>query len=290
MMIMISPLSTSTVAVSIQSAAAKVLEPKKESSILRSSAGVSIPVPPRCAAPAAIRPVTISTNPFRKTQLHGASSRSCRAPTPPPPPRLALQSQWNGACFLRWWKEARGIGNLVLQHTENRLSNFSSVSVPWSHQATGRPTIRPSVRPSVRFSDRPFLLVSSLSLFLLAGTVKVWVPPRGLTPPLFPSLSLLSSWHAFRTQSQLYLLLLHTEFEAEAAASYLPRLGEWVQYRQQRRTGTTASLAQKNYDRHLAPELSAWSSAATGLKNSAYQTAQRVKNGFKAKHHMMHSV
>ena len=21
------------------------------------------------------------------------------------------QSQWNGACFLRWWKEARGIGN-----------------------------------------------------------------------------------------------------------------------------------------------------------------------------------
>ena len=155
MMIMISPLSTSTVAVSIQSAAAKVLEPKKESSILRSSAGVStsaaamlLRLSPPCAAaapPAAIRPVTISTNPFRKTQLHGAS-RSCRAPTP----RLALQSQWNGACFLRWWKEARGIGNLVLQHTENRLSNFSSVSVPWSHQATGRPTIRPSVRPSVR--------------------------------------------------------------------------------------------------------------------------------------------
>ena len=63
-----------------------------------------------------------------------------------------------------------------------------------------------------------------------------------------------------------------------------------MQYRQQRRTGTTASLAQKNYDRHLAPELSAWGSAATGLKNSAYQTAQRVKNGLKANHHMLHSV
>ena len=63
-----------------------------------------------------------------------------------------------------------------------------------------------------------------------------------------------------------------------------------MQYRQQRRTGTTASLAQKNYDRHLAPELSAWGSAATGLKNSAYQTAQRVKNGFKAKHHMLQSA
>ena len=46
MMIMISPLSTSTVAVSIQSAAAKALEPKKESSILRSNAVVNAAAPP----------------------------------------------------------------------------------------------------------------------------------------------------------------------------------------------------------------------------------------------------
>ena len=45
-MIMISPLSTSTVAVSIQSAAAKALEPKKESSILRSNAVVDAAAAP----------------------------------------------------------------------------------------------------------------------------------------------------------------------------------------------------------------------------------------------------
>ena len=45
-MIMISPLSTSTVAVSIQSAAAKALEPKKESSILRSNAVVNAAAAP----------------------------------------------------------------------------------------------------------------------------------------------------------------------------------------------------------------------------------------------------
>ena len=79
-MIMISPLSTSTVAVSIQSAAAKALEPKKESSILRSNAAIDAAALPFMLStaqqqspaphvdggvPAAIRPVTISTtNPF----------------------------------------------------------------------------------------------------------------------------------------------------------------------------------------------------------------------------------
>ena len=63
-MIMISPLSTSTVAVSIQSAAAKALEPKKESSILRSNAVVD--------AAAAALPFMLSTRPSSSRQ-HCAS-------------------------------------------------------------------------------------------------------------------------------------------------------------------------------------------------------------------------
>ena len=62
-MIMISPLSTSTVAVSIQSAAAKALEPKKESSILRSNAVVD-------AAAAAAPPFMLSTR-------HSCSRQHC---------------------------------------------------------------------------------------------------------------------------------------------------------------------------------------------------------------------
>ena len=216
MMIMISPLSTSTVAVSIQSAAAKALEPKKESSILRSNAVVDAAAAhlfmlstrhsssrQHCASmaahtPAAIRPVTISTtNPFSEN----SAAWGCRRRLPPPmrhaaagaPPCASKPMKW-GPAFFDDGKKPVGLGILVLckHSTENRLSNFSpavSLVVPWS---------------------RPFLFL--LFLLLLSNRRSLSSPPRGPTPsPTFP---LTGPWLAFRTQSQLY----PPNFEAEAAS------------------------------------------------------------------------
>ena len=167
MMIMISPLSTSTVAVSIQSAAAKVLEPKKESSILRSSAGVSTSTAamllyfsPPCASaapPAAIRPVTISTNPFRKTQLHGARRRRSRVFCAHQRRALRFKANEMGPAFFDDGKKPVGLG--IYFYNIPRIGFLISPQSPSLGPTTMRPVDRPSVRPSVRPSF-PFIFFS----------------------------------------------------------------------------------------------------------------------------------